>query len=62
MLTSQHALDEGEGLTSVQEWREVHEQFWTETEHTDRTGKVLILADDEPVVLERFRVIELPTV
>lgn len=57
----QHALDEGEGLTSVQEWREVHEQFWTGTEHTDGTGKVHTLTDDEPVVLERFRVIELPT-
>ncbi len=54
----QHALDEGEGLTTIQEWRETHERFWTGTEHINGTGKSRTLADTEPVVLERFRVIE----
>ncbi|MFE6964774.1 ASCH domain-containing protein [Agromyces sp. NPDC057679] len=57
----QHALDEGEGLTSVEEWREAHERFWTGAEHTASTGGRATLDDDTLVVLERFRVVELPS-
>ncbi len=44
----QHALDEGEGFTSIQEWRAIHEKFWESPE----------LTDDDQVVLERFRLVE----
>lgn len=56
----QHAVDEGEGLTTVAEWREVHEGFWNGAEHTVSTGGTAVLDDDTWVVLERFRVVELP--
>ncbi|MEV0986366.1 ASCH domain-containing protein [Streptomyces sp. NPDC049949] len=58
-----HALDEGEGFTSVAEWRAAHERYW----HGPQIREVLgdpgfTVADDTPVVAERFRVVEiLPT-
>ncbi|MFI1151908.1 ASCH domain-containing protein [Streptomyces sp. NPDC020817] len=58
-----HALDEGEGFTSVAEWRAAHERY----RHGPQIREVLgdpgfTVADDTPVVAERFRVVEiLPT-
>jgi uncharacterized protein YhfF len=54
-----HATDEGEGFSSVAEWRAAHERFW----HCDEMRQALgdpafTVNDDTPVVLERFRVIE----
>ena len=54
-----HATDEGEGFSSVAEWRAGHERFW----HCDEMRQALgdptfTVNDDTPVVLERFRVIE----
>jgi uncharacterized protein YhfF len=54
-----HATDEGEGFSSVAEWRAGHEEFW----HCDEMRRALsdpifTVNDDTPVVLERFRVIE----
>jgi len=54
-----HATDEGEGFSSVAEWRAGHETFW----HCDEMRQVLgdttfTVDDDTPVVLERFRVVE----
>jgi uncharacterized protein YhfF len=55
----QHALDEGEGHSSLALWRRAHEQFWCSSqfrETLDDPG--FILNDDTEVVLERFVVIE----
>ncbi|MEU3775056.1 ASCH domain-containing protein [Streptomyces sp. NPDC032472] len=54
-----HALDEGEGYTSVAEWRASHEGFW----HSDPVREALgdpeyTVDDDTLVVAERFRVVE----
>jgi uncharacterized protein YhfF len=55
-----HALDEGEGYTSVAEWRAGHEDFW----HSDAMRRALgdpafTVDDDTEAVLERFRVVAL---
>jgi uncharacterized protein YhfF len=54
-----HAADEGEGFSSVAEWRAGHEEFW----HSDEVRQALgdprfRVNDDTPVVLERFRVVD----
>lgn len=54
----QHAKDEGEGFQSVEHWRRVHEQYWSGSEFVAHVGSLRTLRDDEMVVLERFRVIE----
>jgi uncharacterized protein YhfF len=53
-----HAVDEGEGFTTVAEWRTEHEAFW----HSDEMRRAMddprfTVHDATPVVLERFRVI-----
>jgi uncharacterized protein YhfF len=53
-----HVIDEGEGHTTVAEWRSDHEQFW----HSDKMRSYLqnpefTVADDTVVILERFRLI-----
>ena len=57
-----HAMDEGEGYTSVAAWRAGHEKFW----HSDAMRAYVgnpdfTVTDDTPVVLERIRVVELLT-
>ncbi|MFD0275404.1 ASCH domain-containing protein [Kitasatospora sp. NPDC127111] len=53
-----HALDEGEGYTSVAEWRAVHERFWHSAEMRAALGDPDFTVDDgTPVILERFRLI-----
>ncbi|MFD6417663.1 ASCH domain-containing protein [Streptomyces sp. NPDC060194] len=55
----QHALDEGEGHTSVAEWREAHERFWNGEEMREALGdEDFAVDDDTKVVAERFRVVE----
>jgi uncharacterized protein YhfF len=54
----QHAIDEGEGYTTVAEWRAAHERFW----HGDAMRAYLgdpgfRVDDDTLVVVERFRLI-----
>lgn len=54
-----HALDEGEGYTSVAEWRTAHEEFW----HSEPVRTVIgdpgfTVDDDTLVIAERFRVTE----
>ncbi|MFG2904419.1 MULTISPECIES: ASCH domain-containing protein [unclassified Kitasatospora] len=52
----QHALDEGEGCTSVAEWRAAHEEFWSSPELLDALDDPEFTVDDTtPVVLQRFR-------
>ncbi len=54
-----HALDEGEGHTSVAEWREAHERFWHDEEMREALGDPgFTVKDDTLVVAERFRVVE----
>ncbi|MGW5351580.1 ASCH domain-containing protein [Streptomyces sp. NPDC004031] len=53
-----HAVDEGEGYTTVEQWRRGHEAFW----HSDAMREALddphfTVDDTTPVVLERFRVV-----
>lgn len=50
----QHALDEGEGYTSVAEWRAGHERFWGSDELRAELGEQVVLDDDTMVVLERI--------
>ena len=54
-----HAADEGEGFSSVGEWRAAHEKFWQGDEMRQALGDPTFMVDDNtPVVLERFRVVE----
>ncbi|MCG6493025.1 ASCH domain-containing protein [Kitasatospora sp. A2-31] len=54
----QHALDEGEGYTTVAEWREVHEGFWHGPQMRAALGDPeFTVHDGTPVVLERFRLV-----
>ncbi|MFG3528426.1 ASCH domain-containing protein [Streptomyces sp. NPDC047917] len=56
----QHAIDEGEGDSSVAEWRAGHEKFWQGEEMREALGDPEFTVDDDTmVVAERFRVVEL---
>ena len=55
------AIDEGEGFTSVEEWRDAHEGFWLS--YADETRAWLNDPDwhptaDTKIVCERFRLVE----
>ncbi len=53
-----HAIDEGEGHSSVEEWRVDHEQFWhSEEEPAYLKDPAFMVDDDTVVVLERFRLV-----
>jgi uncharacterized protein YhfF len=53
------AIDEGEGFTSVAEWREAHLAFFTSAEMTAVLGDPPVVIDDDTlVVCSRFRVVE----
>ncbi|WP_369199449.1 ASCH domain-containing protein [Streptomyces sp. PU-14G] len=53
-----HVVDEGEGHTSVAEWREGHERFWHSEEMRAGLGEPEFTVDDRTLaVLERFRLI-----
>lgn len=55
-----HAVDEGEGDTSVAGWRAGHERFWHGAEMRAALGDPGFTVDDAtPVVLERFRIVTL---
>jgi uncharacterized protein YhfF len=54
-----HALGEGEGYTSVAEWRAGHERFWHSAEMRESLGDPGFTVDDETlVVAEEFRLVE----
>lgn len=56
-----HALDEGEGFTSVAEWRAGHEEFWHGPRMREAVGDPGFTVDDDtPVVAERFRLVARP--
>lgn len=53
-----HVTDEGEGHTSVAEWREGHERFWHSEEMRAALEDPGFTVDDTTrVVLERFRLV-----
>lgn len=53
-----HAIAEGEGHTTVAQWREAHEQFWRSPEVQAELDEGFTLDDDTLVVLERFSVVQ----
>ena len=54
-----HALGEGEGYTSVEEWRTGHERFWHSAEMREALGDPEFTVDDDtPVVTMAFRLVE----
>jgi uncharacterized protein YhfF len=56
----QHVLAEGEGDTSVAQWRAGHERFWQGEEMREALGDPEFTVDDDTlIVAERFRVVEL---
>ncbi|WP_344657618.1 ASCH domain-containing protein [Catenulispora subtropica] len=56
----EHAVAEGEGYTSVAEWRAGHEDFWHGDAMRENVGDPEFTVDDDTeAVLERFRVVAL---
>lgn len=54
----QHAVDEGEGNTSVADWRADHESFWHSDGMREAMGDPGYTVDDSTMlVLERFRLV-----
>lgn len=54
----QHAIDEGEGFTTVAQWRSGHEEFWHSQEMRDALSDPHFSVDDDTVlVLQRFKVV-----
>ena len=54
-----HAIDEGEGHTSIAQWRTDHEQFWQSADLRSYLNDPTFTVTDETVVLlERFRLIK----
>ena len=54
-----HALGEGEGFSSVAEWRAGHEQFWHSAEMRQALGDPAFkVGDDTLVVASEFRLIQ----
>jgi uncharacterized protein YhfF len=54
-----HALGEGEGYTSVPEWRAGHERFWHSSEMRNAMGDPqFTVGDDTLMVAQTFRLVE----
>jgi uncharacterized protein YhfF len=54
-----HALGEGEGYTSVAEWRAGHERFWHSEQMREALGDPHFTVDDDTlVVTQAFRLVE----
>lgn len=54
-----HALGEGEGYTSVAEWRAGHERFWHSDQMREALGDLGFAVDEDTlVVAEAFRLVE----
>ena len=54
-----HALGEGEGFTSVAQWRAGHEQFWHSAEMRQALGDpTFMVGDDTLVVVQEFRLVQ----
>jgi uncharacterized protein YhfF len=54
-----HALGEGEGYTSVADWRAGHEEFWHSAEVRAEMGDPQFTVDDDTLLMaQAFRLIE----
>jgi uncharacterized protein YhfF len=54
-----HALGEGEGYTSVAEWRAGHERFWQSAEMRQAlSDPMFTVGDDTLVVAQEFRLVQ----
>jgi uncharacterized protein YhfF len=54
-----HALGEGEGYTSVAEWRAGHERFWHSAEMREALGEPEFTVNDDTLVMaQAFRLAE----
>ena len=53
----EHALAEGEGYTSVADWRAGHTNFWTSVAMRAELGEEFELTDSSPIVLEQFALV-----
>jgi uncharacterized protein YhfF len=53
-----HALGEGEGFTSVADWRAGHEEFWHSAEIRAELGDQFTVDDDTLLTAQEFRLIE----
>lgn len=55
----EHARDEGEGFSSLSEWRIAHERYWQGEEmRAFLMDPTFVVDDDTLVVLERFKVVD----
>jgi uncharacterized protein YhfF len=53
------AVEEGEGFTTVAQWRAAHERFFTSPEMTAALGDPPVASDDDTeIVCTRFRLVE----
>ena len=53
------AIDEGEGFTTVEEWRDAHVRFFRSSQMTSALGDPPVRIDDDTlVVCTRFRLVE----
>jgi uncharacterized protein YhfF len=53
-----HAVSEGEGFTSVGEWRAGHEQFWHSEQMRQALGDPAFTVDDDTlIVAQAFRLV-----
>ncbi|CAM4397601.1 ASCH domain-containing protein [Nocardia ninae] len=53
-----HAIDEGEGFTTLADWRTVHEKYWHSPEmRRALDDNTFTVSDETTVVLQRFRLI-----
>ncbi|MEV0714347.1 ASCH domain-containing protein [Asanoa sp. NPDC050611] len=53
-----HAIDEGEGFTSVAEWRADHEDFWHSPDVRAELGDPDFTVDDDTeIIAKRFRLL-----
>ena len=56
-VSLEHALNEGEGYSSVDEWRTGHLRFWSSAEMQEELGGDFTVHDSSVVVLERFQIV-----
>jgi uncharacterized protein YhfF len=55
----QHAVDEGEGFSTVAQWRAEHERFWRSSEMLTALDDPDFTVDDDTIVIaQRFHVME----
>ncbi|MFI6169884.1 ASCH domain-containing protein [Nocardia sp. NPDC051052] len=53
-----HAIDEGEGFTTLADWRAAHENYWHSPEMRNALNdNTFTVTDETTVVLQRFRLI-----